>query len=363
MKKLSLVVAILGMVITAAASPPADDALAAEERAARIDATAALARLEVVLARQALHAGEYEDAARKALRVLELLDQLPPEMDMSVYELQAEGILAKAARQGVKVEELRRDAAADVAAELPPLTVDPKLDAKTRAAACIARGYTGPSSPDIDTRGDARILRERTERNQTPGEYGYLPAREIVDTEGLRVREEQRAAYQDALEGAYRDSEARALVEAHEARVIPPGWINYPDDWPEIIAKRKAYESGMVARSPSWWDEEGRESYTAVYDIHDLIREPAFFPMPVVHPFWAAQSLADRNALRQYSDIFSGTPEDLAAGIPLLSYFGGVYTTDMRPHYSRAEQARIITMIRALTEKPTGEARVEPLEP
>ena len=348
---------------SAAVDGAADD-LAGLERAARIEATVSLARLELVLARKALRAERYEQAARKAQRVLALLKRLPPEIDVSVYQLQAEGALAIAVRQGVNVAALERDAAETAGAELPPLDVDPHLDAKVQQAARLARGYTGTPTPDIDTRGDQRVLRERAVRRQTPDRHGYRPAGEIIDRDALRVREDERMVYQAALAEAYGDSEARALVEAHESRVIPEGVISYPRNWPQIVKKREKYAGGMIARSPSWFDKDGREWYMAVYDIHDLIYVPPDFTAPEFNPLIAQRNALDRAALRWQSEIFRGYPEDLAAGIPLLRYFGGVDDIEYRgPKYSLERQQQIVELIKAFTGPQEPGAQIIPLDP
>lgn len=340
------------------------DDLARLEREARIEATMSLARLELVLARQALQAERYDQAARKAQRVLALFKRLPPDMDVSVYQLQAEGILAIAVRQGVDVEALKRDAAETAGDELPPLGADPDLDTKVAQAARVARGYTGTHTPDIDARGDERVLRERALRRQTADRYGYRPAGEIIDREALRVRADERVHYQAALAEAYRDSEARALVEAHESRVIPEGVVSYPPNWPQIVKKREKYAGGVIARSPSWYDKDGREWYVAIYDIHDLIFVPPDFTAPEFNPLISQRNALDRAALRWHSEIFRGYPEDLAAGIPLLRYFGGVDDTAFRgPKYSLERQKQIVELIKAFTGPPQAGAQIIPLAP
>lgn len=297
--------------------------LTALERQARIDATVATARLELVLSRKALRDERYEDAAGKAQRVLALLRQLPPHVDVSVYELQAEGILAKAARKGVNV----------------------------------STGSVGVP-PDVGQR-------RRPAGNAAPDRYSYRPAGEIVDADVLTVPEDERLYRQAALEGAYRESEARVLVEADEARVVPGGVISYPDNWPEIVRKREKYRGGMIARSPSWYDKDGREWYVAVYDIHDLILVPPDFTPPMqFNPGLALRDALDRDALRWRSHIFRGGAANLAAGIPLLRYFGGVDDMAFRgPKYSMERQREIVEIIKAFTGTPDTGAKVVPLGP
>ena len=300
MSKLIMIFVVAGMAANAAAGEPTDNRelsapaatgptaqsatapdgdLTAQERQARIEAALAQARLELVLSRKAWRAERLAEAAEKAQRVLDLLSDLPAEMDVSIYELQAEGVLAKVAHAGVEI-------------------IEPRTSAQ--------------------------------------------PTRE-----------------QRVLEEDYRDSEVQALLEAQETRIIPRDLITYPKDWSEITKRREQYSGGMVARGPSWWDDEGREWYVAIYDVHDLILEPARFRVPM----FSYHTWRDREALRQYSYIFRGDAHDLAAGIPLLRYFGGVEDSMPELHYSRTKLEQITRMVEAFTNTPEGGAFVIPLMP
>jgi hypothetical protein len=294
--------------------------------------------------------------------VLELLKQLPPGVDASVYELQAEGILAKAQRAGVAVD--RIPATAPESPEEQRLAAaTSRLDAQARAAAEIARAYSGADTADIDTTGDAQALRERALWNQMPDEHGYRPSKAIIDVETLLERGRQRLYYQDALRAAYKADEARLLVEADEARVAPEGVISYPDDWPEVVARRAKYRDGVIARSPSWIDQDGREWYVALYDIRDLILLQPRFQVPM--GFSLAEqmrNLQDRQALRWRSMVFGGYPEDLAAGIPLLRYFGGVDEW-AESRYSPERQAQIVEMIREFVGPRAAEPSIQTIGP
>jgi hypothetical protein len=344
------------------ASDRAQDELSRLEEQARIDLVLSQARLELIQSRKALRARRFVEAARKAQTVLTLLKQLPTGVDASVYELQAEGILAKAERAGVAID--RVPATAPESPEERRLAAATyRLDGQARAAAQIARGYDGADTADIDTHGDAQALRERALWNQMPDEYGYRPSKEIIDVETVLERDRQRLYYQDALRTAYQADEARLLVEADEARVTPQGIVSYPDNWPEIVAKRAKYKDGVIARSPSWIDQDGREWYVALYDIRDLIYiVPNFQPPMGVTAGEQLRNLFDREALRWRSEIFGGLPEDLAAGLPLLRYFGGI---DDRagPRYSAERQQRIVEMIKAFVGPRTTEPTIQAVGP
>ena len=322
------------------------DSLSAAERAARIEANLALARLELIHGRQALGQEDFKEAARKAHQVMVLLRQLPPEVDADELELQAEGILARAQRAGVDVAALARDAG-----EEAPLHVDDAaIDRQVQGAVGVARQYEGVARRDVDTSGDARALRERTLRRQTPDRYGYRPGREIIDVDAILARDRQRLVYQDALREAYKADEVRMLVAADEARLVPDGVVSYPNDWPAKMRRRQQWAHGVMARSAPWHDRDGREWYVAIYDIQDLTFVPPNFGMNFFDGGYAARrAMRDRQALRDHSMIFRGGAAELAAGIPLLRYFGGIDTWLVESPFSAERQREIVRLIEAYT--------------
>ncbi len=311
---------------------------------AETDALFAQAKLELIVARRALADEQWGVAAQKANLALEALRSLRGRIDVGEQELVAEGILARAHREG--------------GINTDPIHLERGIDAATE----IARGYDGVDKPEIDTRGNAKEIRARTLR-QVPDRYGYRPGRSIFDVDRIDDREEARRAYQDALRDAYKDDEARLLVQVDEARTAPNGIVSYPDDWPEKAARRDArYPGGRIAKGASVTDADGTEWYVAVYDIHDLIYVPPdFVPVASMHPLENFRNFADRHAIRWQSQIFRGFPEDLAAGIPLLNYFGGIDPFQLRgPKYSLERQQQVIDMINAFT-KRHPEAKVTPV--
>lgn len=331
-------------------------AMADEESHARAAVALADARLEMVLARKAHKADKHEEAARRAIRALNSLRGLPAKVDASDLELQAEGILAKASRKGVNVESLRGklgaggDPQGAATQQAAPIDTDP-LDLKSKAAHEIVRGYSGADTPDIATQAAPDDLKQRTLRNQPPSDLGYRPGREAFDRTAITERNEQRLHYQGSLEEAAKSDELRRLVEADEARVAPQSDVSYPDDWKERVARRSRFAGGEVARSATAKDASGRESYAAIYEINDLSYVPPDFqPSISLDPVEDLRNTLDRDALRNRSMIFGGWPEDLAAGIPLLRFFGGVDDFAYRgPKYSREKAAEIAEQVKAFT--------------
>ena len=344
------------------------------EQQARVDLTLAQSRLELVLARKALRTNQFKDAATRAQRVLGLLKELPREVDASEYELQSEGILARAEKAGVDVAAL-----AEQAPEPPPPGFDDYLDDQTRAAAEVARRYTGADRDTIDTRVDPRTLRQRTLRRQRPDDYGYRPGKEIFDVDTILERDRQRLYYEDALWKTYSADAARLLTEADEARVVPAGEVAYPDDWPEKTAKRAKYADGEIARSQSWIDQDGREWYVAIYDINDLTINP-----PRIDPVYSldlAENMyyaLDRHALRWglgaynlgwgaygrgWGPFHYRDPWDWGPYYPQAHYFGGMPSLGWRqPLHSAERQEQIVEMIKAFTMRST-ESKIISLPP
>src|SRR5262249_41372679 len=135
--------------------------------------------------------------------------------------------------------------------------------------------------------------------------------------------------------------------------------IGYPDDWKERVARRSRFANGQAARTPGVTGADGKEWYAAMYDIRELTYvPPSFAPAFSLDPVEDLRNTLDRDALRQRSQIFSGTAEDLAAGIPLLRFFGGVDDYEFRgPMYSREKAAQIAEQVKVWTQQ-FNEAKV-----
>lgn len=324
-----------------AATPDKDDSLAADEQAARLAVAKSQAQLELVLARRALREERMLDAARAALRAQRALELAPGGLANSDEALQADGILARARKAGVDVDLLTRELEKQHA-DAGQVAGD-ELAQRSRAATRIAKRYDGAPHPDINTTPSARDLSRRALRNQLPDDSGYQPGKEIVDSAAINTLSQQRIMYEGVLNNAIREDAARLLTQVDETRVAPEGWVAYPHNWPQTRAKRARYENGMVARTPGKVDVNGDEWYLGVYDIHDLTYVPPDFNIPYTMNLGIdMQTQLDRAALRFSSQIFRGWPEDLAAGIPLLRYFGGVDDFAWRgPKYSEERRAEI----------------------
>jgi hypothetical protein len=273
----------------------------------------ATAKLELVLARKALKAGQTGEAGAHADRARAALADVPGD-DADAARLQAEGILARAGGRGM--QGMRAN-------------VRPTASAQPR----------GP---------------------------GY-PGSHASDDAGRRARHERQVYYEDGLRQRVHQDELGRLIEVDEARIAPPGVIEYPADWPDRVASRSEFEGGQIARSDNTVDPSGHEWFTAVYDISDLTYvPPSFTGAPTFDVYANTLRAANLTALRQRSQIFGGYAEDLAAGLPLLHYLGGLddYSYMGRRH-SYERRREIVEMMRAFT-GDHGEAMITsqpPVEP
>lgn len=177
----------------------------------------------------------------------------------------------------------------------------------------------------------------------------------LADNPGNWMSDDSQLAEQGALHEVVSEDENRRLIEAHAARVAPTTDITYPSYWPQLTAARARYASGQIARSKGWRDVHGAEWYAALYDISDVSYLPPDFTPPFSLFFPEADRNAlDREALRQRSEIFNGYAEDLAAGLPLLRYFGGIdefYPRHIR--YNAARRQQVADLVTAFTARPT----------
>lgn len=316
----------------------------ADVREARIEATLAGAKLELAKARKASRADEHSVAVRHATTVLGMLDGFPDGNETAAeYQLQAEGILAKAARFAGKASRQSRVAGEQV--ESRPAD-DGFAHFDNRAPQAVKQSYTGGRSRYITTSIGMGV-------SDSP-EGAMIDVEAIADVNDHRERE-----YQADLAEAYKADELRRLIEADEARVAPENDVAYPENWRERSEKRDQYKGGLIARSQPWRDKDGREWHAAVYDISSLTYVPPDFQPPFsLDPVEDLRNTLDRQALRERSQIFGGYADDLAAGIPLLRAFGGFDDYMMRgPKYSEQRARDIVEMIKAVT-TPSSEAKV-----
>jgi hypothetical protein len=107
--------------------------------------------------------------------------------------------------------------------------------------------------------------------------------------------------------------------------------------------------------SQSFTGADGQTYTTAVYDISDLVVSVPDFYAP--YPATAREQRQwelDRQYLRERSQIFNGYPEDLAAGLPLLHFFGGINQNAIGGRTDPNQRMRVLRTIDAFLNHQTG---------
>ncbi|MCH7814072.1 MAG: hypothetical protein IID40_08635, partial [Planctomycetes bacterium] len=202
------------------------------------------------------------------------------------------------------------------------------MQAVDRLPAGVDRGLLLDPLHEIVDQATGRVTAQQ--RRHRPARY--LPGRPVPTVEEALARDAERLLEHGDERRAYKADEADALLDVERARRIPRSILTYPSDWPERTARRAEYADGTFYKSKPFRNADGQLVYTAIYDLRDLLVEvPDFTDAPNFDLAVETRNVADRAALRRSSQIFTGYAEDLAAGIPLLQFFGGVDESRIPP--------------------------------
>ncbi len=274
-------------------------ALLEEQQAASIDQVLRSVRLAFIQAGQANRAGDTDLAQQNLDTAARLLDTLPAFVDADPYRTELKRLTLAVSR---KARRTREAAPAEA----------PESRENTETHAIGSTVTMTEISQDIPC--DDVTVTTTVETGQ------------IIDVQGLIHDDHARHVYDRELASALAHQRANVILSNNEAAMPPPTTgLNYPSDWPEKSARRARWRDGVVYRTPSFTGEDGQEYYTAIYDLGDLVHPvPNFYAS---FPGFGAdqyRELLDREALRERSWIFNRGAEDLAAGLPLLHFFGGV---------------------------------------
>ena len=125
--------------------------------------------------------------------------------------------------------------------------------------------------------------------------------------------------------------------------------VVYPEDW-QTPKARTVNSTGVLYEGPPFEDDQGQVVQTIVYDVRSLLLPRLNFQyIPLSDLHGIAQMASDREALRRGSEIFNGYADDLAAGIPLLGYFGGVGGWPATVGDAEQEMAELARIIEEMT--------------
>jgi len=302
-------------------SPAEQEALALieEGRDLQIEEVIRSVRLGMVQAREALRHGDAELAASQIAQSREKLAGLPRGVDVAPYHHELARLEAAARRRNA-----RPPAGAAVAgnpgdAGVMPL---PPVDGAVRV----------PNNADVDPAGP------------------YAPNGRFVDPDDLTdlAADDPSFRYQRAIARAAAAARTQRFLDVEQdvAELNNDG-PTYPDDWPQRTARRARYRHGEIYRGPSTKNENGEEVYTAIYDLGDLVHPVPNFASLDWDPRIRAQAVLDRDAIRRYSWMFRGDAADLAAGLPVLQFYGGIDNWAAGPRTDPAELERVLITIDA----------------
>lgn len=287
-------------------------------------------RLAVIQGRQALAAGDVALAESRAASAMASLDSLPPDVDAAPYVQQ--------------VHALRKAVARDRGRANPTAAVD------ARAAAAGARDeslwLTDMGAPNAD---NTTRIRVTTAGRDDATEIAIDPDDgDIINVDELLAAQQSRLVYDRDLDRALREARAGVLLTATEAALPPStqGDMTFPADWPDRTARRSQYRTGIIYRGADFSGPDGQTYYSAIYDLGDLVH-----PVPNFYGDYPGTSRRqrieddDRFWLQYRSQIFNGYADDLAAGLPLLHFFGGINNDAVSTRTDPRETERVVRTI------------------
>ncbi|MFQ5415055.1 MAG: hypothetical protein ACE5E6_11415 [Phycisphaerae bacterium] len=310
---------------TGPTAPSDVDRMLQAERDAEVELAVGAVRLGLLKARVRVAQGRHADAVAVARRAMEAAKRLPPAVDTDklIEPLRAVIADARARRAG------HRPRPAMSLTTIPAQAGGSTTHASTAPqAATQPRQQATPAAPPVGVPDGKRL---------SPADAAALDA--------------ARYALDADVQRGYKSDEADALLRVAEARRIPHGTLIYPDDWAEMTKRRAAYADGIIYAGPEFQDENGELKQTVIYDIGTLIVPiPDFTDVPEMNLETLTRDGADRAALRRASEIFTGYARELAAGIPLLNYFGGVNETRARPRIDEAARDELMRLVQEVIE-------------
>lgn len=285
-------------------------ALLEEQQAADIDQVLRSVRLAMIQATQALRAGDADLAKARLKSGHDLLDRLPAFVDAKPYRTELKRLESVAGRKAVK---------------------QPRTGQKAK----VDGSHLTLTEIDQEPVSQETTATTTTETGQ------------IINVEGLTHDDNARHTYDRELTTALAHQRAHVILSNNEV-ALPPrtDGLGYPHDWAEKTARRAKYRDGVIYRGQTFTGEDGQQYYTAIYDLGDLVHPvPNFY---ATFPGFAAdqqRELLDREALRQNSWIFNRGAEDLAAGLPLLHFFGGIDNNAVSTQADPREVDRIMATL------------------
>lgn len=285
-----------------------------EQQAVEIDQSFRKARLHIIQAQQALRQGNVNLAETKIDVAQRTLDELPKYVDATPYRHELKRLKNAMRRKAAK--------ASKTTTRKEPIVVG---DSKLAVTRRVEDESTGPLTL-MDTGDDS----------------GNTETGEIIDVESVLGEDQRRHAYEREMDLALRRARTDVILSNNEAAMPFPD-MEFPHDWAAKTERRAKYRDGVIYKGKPFTGQDGQEYYTAIYDLGDLVHPvPNFYasyPGTVRRQRFENQ---DRFWLQYRSQIYGGYPEDLAAGLPLLHFFGGIDNNAISTRTDPRETERIM---------------------
>lgn len=295
-----------------------------EGRIAELDRVFRAVRLKIIQARAAHRSGDRAMARGLAESAMDILDRLPDSVDDMPYRRQLLALMRIVRKKAPKSGKARPSGG--VAA----------VDGST---VVVTRPVGEGAADDHPTLMDAgEQVEEAATGNEETGE--------IIHVDDLLGESHERHVYDRELRNALRQDRARTFVRQNEASLPPLTDMTFPDDWAEKTARRARYRGGLIHKGKPFTGKDGKTRYTAIYDLGDLVH-----PVPNFYASYPGSvreqrfQREDRFYLQTRSQIFSGYADDLAAGLPLLHYFGGIDDNAVSTRTDPRETERILRIL------------------
>lgn len=272
-------------------------------------------RLNIIQAGQAITQGNLQLAEQAIVDAESLLDQLPSDVDASSHWKKLGGL-----RQSVA--------------------------AHRSAASNTTTTMTDPQQ----LFNDLPLLTESGDESSTSGVARPSDTNDgtLINVNAALEPMEQRLQYEHDIYEATLAARSNTLLTASEAALpaSADGNMTFPADWPERTARRARYRGGQIYRTPEFVGADGQSYYTAIYDLGDLVHPvPNFF---ADYPGTQRRTRIeddDRFYLQTRSQIFNGFADDLAAGLPLMHFFGGIDNNAVTARTDPQQTERVLRII------------------
>jgi hypothetical protein len=298
-------------------------AIIEEESRASVASTFRTVRLNVIQAREALGSNDFTLAESLIVDAEFALRNLPTDVDATPYWRQ--------------LTQLRKSVARNRGFDSTPHTPAVPTTALHKDSDVLLLGDTTENeSTDPAPAVEASVVADNSETG------------EILDVDAMLTATQRRLEYDRDLDRALAAARADVILTATEAALPPSanGGMTFPSDWTDRVAKRSKNRGGVIYRTPDFTGPDGQTYHTAVYDLGDLVHPVPNFYAPWALTGWQQRvQMEDRAALRNRSQIFNGYADDLAAGLPLLHFFGGVDNYAVSTRTDPRETARVLNTI------------------